>query len=263
MSKYTPNGLSIQQIKKDAKKLKKAKNISLSEARNIITKEKTDFESWDSMQNYLFKNGNVIEVLSFNTMEDKKEKLTIYEEKPLTIIHAKPGYGKSFFIVNLLQNEKPEECLIANTEGSDRFQPYNELDLIEKYNFKGSYEEMISKSVNDFHMINILNELKKGKTKTLAIDEINRLLDINSLEDSFFNEILDYCSKKNIKVIIATQLFEIEKFEKIVKNYTSNIIDLNNSKILENETLSMVKVENIITKTEKKSIFKIKRLNKK
>ena len=77
MSKYTPNGLSIQQIKKDAKKLKKAKNISLSEARNIITKEKTDFESWDSMQNYLFKNGNVIEVLSFNTMEDKKEKLTI------------------------------------------------------------------------------------------------------------------------------------------------------------------------------------------
>ena len=112
-------------------------------------------------------------------------------------------------------------------------------------------------------MINILNELKKGKTKTLAIDEINRILDINNLENSFFNEILDYCSKNNIKVIIATQLFEIEKFEKIVKNHTSNIINLNNSKVLENKTLSMVKIEDLITKTEKKSTFKIKRLNKK
>lgn len=40
MQELTPNGISIRQLKKDAKKLKKSKNIKLSEALDIISQKK-------------------------------------------------------------------------------------------------------------------------------------------------------------------------------------------------------------------------------
>lgn len=50
---YTPNGISLDQLKKDAKKIKKDDNISYLEALDKVTSIKTNFKNWNDLQKFI------------------------------------------------------------------------------------------------------------------------------------------------------------------------------------------------------------------
>lgn len=224
MSKYTPNGFSIKQIKKDSKKLKKELNISLSEARNIIIKKYTDFKSWEDLQHYFKKNDCVDHVLKYKDSNNENQKINIYKDKPVVVVYGFPGTGKSFEVKAILEKENPEKILMVNIENANKMIPYNCLKI---KNFiphdKSVLGENIEKKEKSLLEI-INNKLKEKEYKILVIDEFQRL----SIKEEYLIDLLNYCKKKNIVIITSTQVL---KDTTILKDHSSVMIEMKYDKI--------------------------------
>jgi GTPase SAR1 family protein len=108
MSKlYFPTGLSVEQVKKDAKKLSKKSKIKLNKCQDILSGIHARMP-WSKAINLI----DNIKDASFTLHNNKDEEinLTLNSKKSLTFIFGKPGCGKSTLlntiIDQLLQDHK-------------------------------------------------------------------------------------------------------------------------------------------------------------
>lgn len=224
MSKYTPNGFSIKQIKKDSKKLKKELNISLSEARNIIVKKYTDFKSWEDLQHYFKKNDCIDHVLKYKDSNDENQKINIYKDKPVVIVYGFPGTGKSFEVKAILEKEDSDKILMVNIENANKMIPYDSLKIKNFIPYNKSVLDVKFNKEDQSLLELINNKLKEKEYKILVIDEFQRL----SIQEEYLRDLLNYCKKKNIVIIVLTQII---KDTVILKDHSSASIEMKYDKI--------------------------------
>jgi hypothetical protein len=75
-NKFAPNGIPFLQLKKYAKKLQKLNSFTHQEALDQITKEKTNFNTWDDLNKYCNSKGK-----SIGKFKIKKQSIVIYGDK--------------------------------------------------------------------------------------------------------------------------------------------------------------------------------------
>lgn len=90
---YTPNGISLEQIKKSAKKLKKTSNLDYQVALNAIVSERTNFNTWERLKAFCDKHGHSIAKLKFKNFEH-----VVYQDRPIVSVSYYAGYGITSFI---------------------------------------------------------------------------------------------------------------------------------------------------------------------
>ena len=257
MSKYTPSGLSISQIKKDAKKLKKESNISLSQALNEITDKYTEFESWNEMQKYFQKTAKIKNLITFKDLDNKKVKINIYENKNVNVIYSPPGTGKSSFVrqISLESNKKILICDIKYNKNSP-YKNFKNISIHEYSDLAYNSDEITNKGITELNNISELLDL--NDFEILIIDESDRILTKDNID--LIEKIIQKCINNNITLLISTQLLNEKPFSKIEK-YISNKINLENVKFgsLNSPYLSNIKIKD---KFKKESITSIK-INKK
>lgn len=92
---FAPNGLSFDQIKKYAKRLKKESNLTSQQALNQITQEKTNFSKWEDLVNFNKDKGGSIDKIKQN---DKT--IIIYGNQPIFLMNYIVGSGAKTFILS-------------------------------------------------------------------------------------------------------------------------------------------------------------------
>jgi hypothetical protein len=230
MTQFTPNGLSIEQLKKDSKKLAKIENIELSKAQNIIARKKAYFSCWNKLISKSNENGKTIEVLKYTDLYLKKQKIAIYEKRPLLSIIAPPGYGKSYILKKILNGIYTNHKKILYTNAEE----YNSDEINE---IKKKYENQMSFLYQqDF---NICTHNPNGKNKNSAsflkhIIDIASEFDVLILEEShrieltenyrLFEELMSVCSKNEVSVILSGQIYDTSFVDDLIKKHLSACI---------------------------------------
>jgi hypothetical protein len=228
---YTPNGLSISQLKKDAKKIKKELNIPLNSAQQIIVKNKTNYKSWHNMMDSLNSAGNPIARTYINNGE-KIENLVVYKNKPIVLLNARPGFGKTTIGLNLISNSSKNRflhcsiCKLEKVINEEAKRATERNPLTAKLLSNISYDEYIFNNKNDCtyaRMNDLIDESILGNINEnhgfVFIDEFQRLL---TNEKSLLNLIYK-CSFLNIPIIISDQIRNLDYFS-IIEKYISYII---------------------------------------
>lgn len=232
MSKYTPNGLSILQIKKDAKKLKKESNISLSEARNQIIQNYTDFNSWNDMMKYFSKFGSINNVFKLKNPNGTNHKIKTYQEKPINIIIARPGSGKSS-IVNQIVNNNKNKYLICNINKIE-LKYYKESSDLISFEYSKKANELHSKSrwlaVNT-DIKQIIRIATEKKVNVIVLDEYHRMIYNDEIGNKIkFHLLTDFCIKNDITILLVSQISRnAENY--YIEPFSSNIIDMDDVKL--------------------------------
>lgn len=107
-NQFAPNGVSFNQIKKDAKKIKKEGFLTHMEALNLATKNKTDFSTWSALDKFVENQGSTIAKLNvLNTHQ------VLYKEKNFLSVCLPPGAGKTFILLQILANSHKNYKKIA------------------------------------------------------------------------------------------------------------------------------------------------------
>lgn len=138
-----PTGLSIEQAKKDAKKLAKKLSIPLSEAQNIIA-FKHGRSQWHVLMEQLKKQKQLVAEFTNNTRD--KTEITFAKNKSINVIMGRPGSGKSVLLLELvtqfLEKGFPVMYLGAiNPNSISTSNPYDSHDLIAVSNLITKYPE--------------------------------------------------------------------------------------------------------------------------
>jgi len=96
-TEFSPNGVSFTQIKKDAKKLKKEKEITYLEALDLATKNKTNFPRWNDLERFVKSLGGTAAKINFYN-----NNLVMYKNNNLMGIFTSAGGGKSLMLLETL-----------------------------------------------------------------------------------------------------------------------------------------------------------------
>ena len=98
---YAPNGVSFDQIKKYAKRLKKESHLTNQQALNQKTKELTDFNCWEDLVEYNKKRGGCLSKF-------KKDDSTrvIYADKPVYLLDFLVGSGSKTLVLKKTNTNK-------------------------------------------------------------------------------------------------------------------------------------------------------------
>lgn len=107
----TQNGYSLEQIKKNAKKISKSTNISYNQALNQIVSEQTYFSKWTDLKKSLDDNGKTLLKLKLNN-----HNFVFYENKNQAIVATTAGKGKTAFSLTLAKNNPDINFLYINDE---------------------------------------------------------------------------------------------------------------------------------------------------
>lgn len=224
MKDYTPNGLSVSQLKKDAKKLKKALNIKLSEAQKIIVKEKTNFNTWESMINAIDNVNGSIGKLSYLDINKQKKNIVIYKEKPLLLINMPPSYGKSLLCCNFIINSSYNNILYCNLldlrtyfKDDNNFNGFDGVKNVDEYIFKFKDEKILYNDLINGSLIDTISD----KHELVIIDEGQRL----NLSDDSFYKLVEKCKKLSIPLILTTQYLTVDELN-IVFPFCSNVLNV-------------------------------------
>lgn len=226
---HLPNGLSVDQLKKYAKRLKKEENISLIEAQNKIAQEYSEESSWKNMIKYI-KNENIF---SFQSINNSYQVFHL-EDKPLLFIFNAPGKGTHQVIKGLINNHLTDydsNVLYLNFSNS----PW-ELNIFEDNN-RFIHLNLIF-SDNKSYMEN--RELKE-ETFDYIINSINSKTGIIIIEDYLCSNIkedsenlvnfLSMCKLKNIKVIFSS-MWVNELFYKSTRHFVGHYLFLGSDYLL-------------------------------
>ena len=184
MNKYTPNGISLDQIKKYAKKMKKEKSISLNEAMDLVTEDKTNIPTWKAMIKELNKKGGSIAKIKIEECDH-----VIYGNKNILGVPSEPGHSMVLHLSEFLNDNKLYK--IAKIEGGRRvfpdFEDYfsNVYALIENIHI---YDAVILKSINNFKKDDIERLIKEAKIQGIPIFAIYYILEKNTEFNSFFSD---------------------------------------------------------------------------
>jgi hypothetical protein len=227
MKQYTPNGLSIDQLKKDAKKNKKYNKTTLSIELDKIATSKTNFSSWKSLYNQSHRYSNTIFLPSIEDVNNKYNNFSIYKNRPLLSVISQPSYCSTHIIKKIVKNINNKNNIfyadiIPNLEMKKFFLKNNYLvnySFFKEFNISLDNSEMnnekeltsffdnIFKNINNFNFI-ILNELQR----------ISYLSNFNYL----FNKLIKKCSYLNIPILLITQ--SNNDIIHYIKKYSSTII---------------------------------------
>lgn len=100
-NEYAPNGVSFIQIKKDAKKLKKEKEITYLEALDIATRNKTNFPNWKSLEKTIKDFGGTAAKINFYN-----NNIVLYKKANLMGVYTAAGRGKSLMLIDTINRNK-------------------------------------------------------------------------------------------------------------------------------------------------------------
>ncbi len=112
-NQFAPNGVSFNQIKKDAKKIKKEGSLTYLESLNIATQNKTNFPTWKALDEFVKKQGSTIAKLNvLNTHQ------VLYKKDSILSVCLPPGAGKTFILLQMLSanHKKYSKIAILNSE---------------------------------------------------------------------------------------------------------------------------------------------------
>lgn len=231
MTNLTPNGLSITQLKKDAKRLKKETGISLSEAQKHIAKERTGFSSWSSLIEVCHRLEGSIQRFNLTHIGSKTpSSFATFKRKPVVLAVGEIGTGKTILTHRLLatSNLSGKKILICDFRSCQKryWEPHHYDNLNDKPNddvHVHAYEDFENGrcwSVFDSsgYLVELHKLLLSGDYSILLIDEMTRLDKEENLP--LFEAILDTCASKGISTIIATQLLN-DKSGTLLTEYLS------------------------------------------
>jgi hypothetical protein len=224
MIKYTPCGLSIQQLKKDAKKIKKNESIKMSNALNIVSEKYTSFKKWSHLIDSCSSNGDSLHCLKIKDIDGKINKFVTFKDKPITCLLSPPGYGKSIVVEHFLKNidATKSKFLYTGSLSYLKVAYYHNLGkgFLNKENFMMNNKVSISPSSNDNFLKNVYEKIDYT-FDFLIFDEFSRIS--NSKESGvLLKQIIKKCSDLEISIIISSQIMG-ENFS-CIKEYISNLI---------------------------------------
>lgn len=221
MKQHTPNSISIEQLKKDAKKLKKEKNIKLSKAQDITSETKTNFNNWKQLHKASYKYEDTINLFSLKEINGSYNKFSIYKKRPLLSIVTQPGYASAHIIEKLIGSSNNKNIFYIDCEENkgikDFFIKNNNIVKYAYYSDFGiKYEKINKKNEENFELFfnHIVGEIKKNDI--LIINEIQRISYLNNF-DYFFKLLLKKCEQLNITVLLVSYMYKevidyIEKY---------------------------------------------------
>lgn len=231
MNDLTPNGLSITQLKKDAKRLKKETGISLSEAQKHIAKERTGFPSWSSLIETCNRYNGSLQRFNLTHIGSKNpNSFATFKQKPVVMVEGEIGTGKTILTHRLLtaSNLTGKKLLICDFKSlkkeyrtsyrNDNLndKPYDGIHLHAYEDFENGLCWSLFDSSG--YLVELHKLLLSGDYSVLLIDEMVRLDKEENLP--LIEAILDTCSSKGISAIIATQLLNA-KTERLLTEYIS------------------------------------------
>jgi len=221
MKKITPNGLSVDQLKKDAKKISRINAIPLSEAQNLIVRQKTSFYNWHSMSHALNNSGESIAKLCYLGSNKIKQSFVIYMKKPITLLCAPPGYGKSLWISQFIEHSLCKNILYCSVDSAKEGFGLLYKHLNGKTNLTITDYVFEIKKEHPVTLYDLFSNAIKDQIKPcydlVIIDEYQRLHKDNKSID----ELVELCSKFKIPIIISSQFLTDEEW-KIHKRHTSH-----------------------------------------
>lgn len=197
---YFPTGISVAQLKKDAKKLSKTSVIKLGKAQDILSAYHARMP-WANAIN-MISNLKAAKFTLFNN-QNKKVEFTLPDNKSLTFIHGKPGCGKSTLlntmVDELLKNNNVTYLTIGkgiNQKTKEYFsQKYgNKINII--YYEVDFFTKKISVNLDDI----------KLNGSILVIDEYARMQHCFSEENNYM--MLKNLIDASCHTIISTQILD-------------------------------------------------------
>jgi hypothetical protein len=228
MDMYTPNGLSVSQLRKDAKKLKKSTGIVLSEAQDKIVRQKTPFKSWNLMMCALTSIDQSVTKFSYFDLHKNRHTFSVYKNKPLVFLYAPPGYGKSLWLAHLILNSSAINvlycsiCTVDDAFGAFRslFDEKRELN-ISQHIFKDRSDDSIK--YNDL-LSGGLSKLIESDYDMIVIDEYARL----NISEQSLQVLMDVCIAGNVSLFISSQWIEKREWD-FHERYCSHVFYANSS----------------------------------
>lgn len=244
MLKYTSSGLSINQIKQDAKRLSKENEISKTKALNQIVSRDTGFESWDKMTHYMSKQPSINDVIKFVDKEEEVFRLKIYKNKPLNIILAPNEMSKIDFLTQLVLENKKNFLYSDQNVSSDELLYKLDNVLLHEYSRKKLNKRVKSTVEYPNEINNLIKNIKKSKTiNTLVIDGMEWISDETYIDE--LKVLIESCIEKDITIFCCIQS-ETSFLYTQLKKYKSNHISLKDI-VFDSEkdrSLSDLKIEN-------------------
>ena len=231
MKQYTTNGLSIQQLKKDAKRLKKTNNITLSDAQNNIAVLRTPYASWSKMMHASSLFGRSLSRFSFTSFGlQADEGVTLFSNRPLGIIEGEMGTGKSLLAQKLLLNSgfSKSHVLVCDFRSVFRdtsYEFYSRADEVCGQITLLAFEDYLSKfSDSNYwsesaYLIEVLKKVESGKYGSVLFDEVSRFC-FSAECQILLAEVLRVCSKRGVSIVMSYQLAPME-FRKLIQPYLS------------------------------------------
>lgn len=119
---FAPNGISLNQLKKYAKKLKKESKLTSQQALNQVTNEKTIFSKWEDLISFNKEKGGCL-----GKIEQNGETTVIYGNQPIFLIHNFVGTGYKTFILSECKNKS----LYVVQNASIRKKVLNDIKMME------------------------------------------------------------------------------------------------------------------------------------
>lgn len=218
---YTLSGLSIEQLKKDAKKYKKKYKISLHEAQNHISL-KSENMIWSKMQKSSKVEGGILSFLKFYTIDKKKEMIPVFHNKFINIVYAPPGFGKSTLINEILKHSSYKNIIYTSVFGRACMSKISSSVSNDK---NIEFIELNEKYRSNKDMINILKDIVKkinSGVDCLVFDEFMRF-DLNEKTiKKLFYDICILSKKFKVSIIIGTQVLDENLF--FMKDHINSLL---------------------------------------
>lgn len=235
-NKYTPNGISIPQIKKYAKKLQKSSDLSYQQALDQVINEKTTYSSWNELKTFCDSQGGSIAKIKVREHEH-----VIFNDKNAIYFHYDIGMDGL--------NKNISFGIAANFKNigiiEKRFEMTKNLHVFSDYIMTSSY------SVNQNRQ-NLLDHIKNHDL--IIINDIDSYSDFAFLENVMFE-----CKKNKTVVFFVSFLISNghnhKKIFNFVKKHTSTFIGDKAVKPIQNDSeyfdhsSELEKCNNIVLKT--------------
>lgn len=198
---HLPNGLSIDQLKKYAKRLKKEQNISLIDAQNKIAQEHSDQPTWKEMIKHIKKEN----ILSFQTL-DNSHQLFHLKENPILLLTGFSGTGKTTILKTLVNNYLTNHN--SNVLFVNFFDSAHELEIFEGKglnHYPCNLKDLTIKKPNDIkYIFNSIQESINDNIGLVVIDELSKV-QFNNDSINYFLKLLIKCKKNKIPVVLSLQ----------------------------------------------------------
>ena len=108
---------------------------------------------------------------------------------------------------------------MVNIENANKMIPYDSLKIKNFIPYNKSVLDVKFNKEDQSLLELINNKLKEKEYKILVIDEFQRL----SIQEEYLTDLLNYCKKKNIVIIVLTQII---KDTVILKDHSSVTIEM-------------------------------------